>query len=64
MSTKPRCLVPECHGNIMAIEAGVLYHLRKNGLEEEAKELEERLKEPHSYNKGLLLCAKYIDFEV
>ena len=61
MDKKPKCKLIGEDGNIFNLVGIAARTLRQNGMEEQAKELCERLKEQPDYDHALMLIAKYVD---
>ena len=61
MDKKPKCKLIGEDGNIFNLVGIAARTLRQNGMEEQAKELCERLKEQPDYDHALMLIANYVD---
>jgi len=61
MDKKPKCKLIGEDGNIFNLVGIAARTLRQNGMEEQAKELCERLKDQPDYDHALMLIANYVD---
>ena len=60
---KPRCKLVGENGNIFNLMGIASRTLKKAGLNEEAKEMTERIFKSESYDKALQIIMEYVDAE-
>lgn len=60
---KPRCKLVSENGNIFNLMGIASRTLKKAGLNEEAKEMTERIFKSESYDKALQIIMEYVDAE-
>ncbi len=59
--SKPRCKLVGTDGNVFSLMGTVAKTLRKAGLSDQAKEMQEKCFKAGSYDKALAIMAEYVD---
>ena len=60
---KPKCKLIGTDGNVFSLAAKVIKCLKKNNMQDKAKEVEKRLSKCKSYDEALRLFMEYVEVE-
>ena len=61
MNDKPKCKLIGENGNIFNLVGIAQRTLKKNGLEEQGKEMIKRIAESQSYDQALVIIGEYVE---
>lgn len=61
MNDKPKCALIGANGNIYNLAGLATLTLQKNGMDEQAKEMQNRIFASHSYNEALTVIGDYVE---
>lgn len=61
MSKKPKCALIGANGNIYNLAGLATLTLQKNGMDEQAQEMQNRIFSSHSYYEALTVIGDYVE---